>query len=68
MVHYKVKGSGSTIMEIIEEKAEGFIVSIIQDFENCQKITEDFMTRDLFDSCLRTGYLIKVENADLLTA
>lgn len=68
MVHYKVKGSGSTIMEIIEEQAEGFIVSIIQNFENCQKTTRDFITKELFDSCLRTGYLTKVENADLLTA
>lgn len=70
MVHYKVKGnhSAATTMEIIEEKSEGFVVSIVQEFENCRKATRDYISRELFDSCLRTGYLTKVESADLMTA
>jgi hypothetical protein len=70
MVHYKVKGghSASTYLEIIEETAEGYTVSIVQEFENCRKVTQEFMGRDLFESCLRTGYLTRIESADLMTA
>ncbi len=70
MVHYKVKGdhAASTYMEILEETADGYTVSIVQEFENCRKTTRDFLSRDLFETCLRTGYLTKIESADLMTA
>lgn len=70
MVHYKVKGghSASTYMEIIEETAGGYTVSIVQEFENCRKTTRDFLSKELFETCLRTGYLTRMESADLMTA
>ena len=70
MVYYKVKGShcAATRMEILEERNDRYVVLIVQDYENCRKTSRDFLTRHLFESCLRTGYLIPVESADLKTA
>ena len=70
MIRYKLKGNNSaeTYMEIIEEKSNGFVIAIIKEFENCKKSNRDFISRELFASCLRTGSLIKVGEADLMTA
>jgi len=70
MVHYKVKGdhSAPTYLEIIEETADGYTVSLVQEFENCRKVNRDFLSKELFETCLRTGYLTRMESADLMTA
>lgn len=63
MVQYRIKGSGdvSSYVEVLEEKSSGFDVMITREYENCLKQTSEFMSRDLFESCLRTGYLIPLK-------
>jgi len=63
MIQYRIKGNGTapSYMEIIQEQAAGFDVLITREYENCLKQTSEFMTRALFDTCLRTGYLTAVE-------
>lgn len=43
----------------MEEINEGYIVKIIRDRDGFEDISTDFLSRDLFESCLRTGYLTK---------
>lgn len=63
MIQYRIKGMGSSssYMEIVQEQAAGFDVLITREYENCLKQTSDFMSRELFETCLRTGYLTAVE-------
>lgn len=51
-------------LEIISEGAEGFQVRIIRRDEYGETdTTEDFMTHDLFEMCLRTAYLREIAAA-----
>ncbi|HOF12549.1 MAG TPA: hypothetical protein PK248_07545 [Treponemataceae bacterium] len=61
METYVLKGHGNSqdCIRIMEEINEGYIVKIIRDRDGFEDISTDFLSRDLFESCLRTGYLTK---------
>ncbi len=65
MKNYYIRGlSGSSdYLSVLEENDEGFMVRIYRDQDGYEKTIEDFMTRTLFDSCVRTGYLLEMEEA-----
>lgn len=72
MIQYKVKGNETveTYLEILTEKEEGFDVLITCVCEDYKKEMQEFMSKDLFTTCLRTGYIteIGVEEARLISA
>ena len=46
----------------IEKKLEdGFVIRIVRDKDGYEEVTTDFISKVLFDSCIRTGYLTKIE-------
>ncbi|GAB1432902.1 hypothetical protein MASR2M29_15270 [Spirochaetota bacterium] len=45
------------VMELINEIEDGFVVRIVRQKEDWEDISEEFMTRELFETCLRTGYI-----------
>ena len=45
---------------------EGYDVRITSEYEDYNKSIEEFMSRELFDSCLRTGYITKIDVATAL--
>lgn len=47
-------------MTIIREVSEGYIVQIVRDKDGYEDVSTDFMSKALFDSCIRTGYLRKI--------
>jgi hypothetical protein len=49
-------------MTIVKETEDGIIVRIVRDKDGYEDVTTDFISRDLFESCVRTGYLTKVES------
>lgn len=51
-------------MTIIKEMEDGYIVRIVRDQDGYEKVISDFISKDLFDSCVRTGYITKIEIAD----
>ena len=63
MVQYRIKGSGTapSYLEILQERTGGFDVLITKEYENCLKQTSEFLSRTLFETCIRTGYLTAVE-------
>lgn len=68
MIQYRVKSSGSveTYMEILREQKEGFEVLITCICENYRKTVRDYLDRELFDACIRTGFLKNMEKPALV--
>ncbi len=65
MKNYYIRGlSGSSdYLSVLEENDEGCMVRIYRDQDGYEKVVDDFMTRSLFESCVRTGYLLEMEEA-----
>ena len=57
----KAKGKTS-YCSIVSEKESGYIIKICRDVEGYVKESEDYIEKDLFDLCLRTGYIQEVSN------
>ena len=51
------RGSIKKYLEIVREHEDGFEVEITQIGENYTKSTKDYVSRSLFDACIRTGYI-----------
>lgn len=49
-----------SILELITEIENGYVVRIVRKREDWEDISEEFMTRELFDTCVRTGYLAEL--------
>lgn len=66
MASYTLKsiGNGNDYMTIIKETEDGFVVRIVRDRDGYNDITTDFISHELFDSCIRTGYLTLIENGE----
>ena len=66
MIQYKVKGSKGidTFVEITAEHEQGFDVLITSVCDGYKKEMHEYITRDLFETCLRTGYLTKIGNME----
>lgn len=62
MTLFRVKGmSGiTTYLEIIREESDGFQVHIHSSTPYGESDSEEYISSDLFESCLRTGYLLPV--------
>ena len=60
---YKVKAhhEKEEYLEIIKERSNGFDVKITLSDAYLEKTEQHFMPRNLFDMCVRTGYLKKIQ-------
>lgn len=48
---------------ILQETDAGYILRICIDKEGYQKVSEDFIEKELFDLCVRTGYINEAAEA-----
>ena len=48
---------------ILNETDEGYVIRIVRDRDGYEEVTNEFMTKELFETCLRTGYLTKIESS-----
>jgi hypothetical protein len=55
-------------MTIIKEMEDGFVVKIVRDRDGYEEETTDFLSKSLFESCLRTGYIEKMSRKKKLAA
>ena len=53
-----VGGKGLAFNHISED---GFVVKIVRDMDGYDDIKTDYISKELFDSCLRTGYLTEIK-------
>ena len=51
-------------MTIVRELDDGYVVRIVRDKDGYSDITTDYISKTLFESCVRTGYLSKVDTAE----
>lgn len=56
-------GKATDYMTVIREMDDGYIVKIVRDKDGYDDITTDYISKALFDTCIRTGYIIKVPQA-----
>ena len=59
MATYTLKSIGKNVdyMSIVRERDDGY-----------EDVTTDYLSKALFDSCLRTGYITKVVESSAVTA
>jgi hypothetical protein len=55
-------------MSIVREMDDGYVVRIVRDKDGYEDVTTDYLSKALFDSCLRTGYITKVVESNAVTA
>ena len=48
-------------MTILCEEENGFIIRIVRDQDGYEDVETDFLSRELFESCIRTGYLTEIK-------
>ncbi len=63
MTIFRVKGMNGveSYMEILEELDEGCQVHIHSSTPFGERDSEEYISKELLNSCLRTGYLVPVE-------
>ncbi len=49
-------------MSIVREVDDGYVVRIVRDRDGYNDITTDYISKALFDSCIRTGYLTRIDD------
>lgn len=47
---------------ILKETDDGYIIRIVRDKDGYDEVTKEFLSKEMFESCIRTGYLTKVES------
>ena len=50
----------ASLLELIKETEGGFFVRIVHRHDDWDDVKEDFLPRELFDTCLRTGYIAEL--------
>lgn len=62
MKRFKIQGSETlkSYMDILNEDNNGFQVKITRKFDDWTEEKIDFLPKELFDSCVRTRYLVAV--------
>lgn len=69
MATYIVKSIGKNdYMTIVREMDDGYVVRIVRDKDGYEDVTTDYLSKELFDSCVRTGYLTKVQEVKAVIA
>ena len=54
--------------DILSENHEGYIIRLTRFSDGDERIVEEFMSRHLFDICMRAGYIYELENAAVSVA
>jgi len=62
MKQFAIKGAGTepSVLELISETEGGFYVRIVHRHEEWEDVREEFLAKDLFDTCVRTGYIAEL--------
>jgi len=53
-------------MTIVKKVTDGFVVRIVRDRDGYNEVVTDFISKSLFESCIRTGYITKAEPSKMM--
>ena len=56
-------GKASDYMTVLRAVDDGYVVRIVRDQDGYNEVKTDYISKSLFESCIRTGYLTKIKNA-----
>ncbi len=70
MKSYTLKslGKNTDYMTIVREMNDGFVVRIVRDLDGYEDVKTDYISKELFESCIRTGYLTEITESLKLAA
>jgi hypothetical protein len=62
MTRYAIKSdtNRSEFVDVLNETANGFMVRVTREKDGYEKTLDDFMSRELFDTCLNTGFFYEM--------
>ena len=65
MKSYSLKslGNKNDYMTVLKETKEGYVIRIVRDMDGYDDVTTDFLSKELFECCIRTGYLSEIEES-----
>jgi hypothetical protein len=66
---YRIKSSPNetAYFDILGEREDGFQVCITRNIDGYEKVSENFMDSNLFDWCLKTGFIREMAEANIVT-
>jgi hypothetical protein len=59
----KCRAGKTEFFDILSEKNDGYIVRLTKIYDGSEKISEEFISRRLFDICSKTGYILEMQQA-----
>ena len=66
MKHYCIKtraGDGIEYLDIVREIEDSYVICVTRFRNGSTKVSEETITRHLFNLCLKTGYIYEMTNA-----
>ncbi len=62
MKSYSLKSLGNKkdYMTIVAEKEDGYVIRIVRDQDGYEDVKTDWLSKELFECCLRTGYITEI--------
>ena len=65
MKSYSLKSLGNKhdYMTVLKETKEGYVIRIVRDMDGYDDVQTDFLSKELFECCIRTGYLTEIEES-----
>jgi hypothetical protein len=56
----KCRAGKIEFLDILSERDDGYIVKLTKIYDGNEKISEEFISRHLFDICSKTGYIFEM--------
>ncbi|GAB1456992.1 MAG: hypothetical protein RBT62_08170 [Spirochaetia bacterium] len=56
----KSADSSPSVLELVDEIEDGYVVRIVRHRDDWDDVSEEYMTRELFETCMRTGYIYEM--------
>jgi hypothetical protein len=60
---YQIKGTPGTTVVVLDEKNDNMSLLVTRDFDGYKEHKKESMKKDMFNMCLRTGYIQPEETA-----
>lgn len=62
-MRYQIKGAPGTTVVVLDEEAGNMSLMVTRDFDGYKEHKKETMKKDMFEMCLRTGYMLPEEAA-----
>jgi hypothetical protein len=62
MTRYAIKSdpNRTEFVDVLNETSNGFMVRVTREIDGYAKVLDDFMSKELFETCVNTGFLYEM--------